>query len=198
MLYLYMKNFKYTEKKMRTASRAIYDLCTIAMAVAVITLCSWIAIPFHISFTLQTFAVFLISGCFPARISVPAVLIYIAVGIVGVPVFSGFNAGISAIMGPSGGFILSFPLCAFIISYFGRSKTAFSARYICFAVISLTVAYISGCLWYIYVFAHNSSTSIWAALNVCVFPFIIPDILKMLFSTLILNKLIPYLQRLPI
>lgn len=183
---------------MRAASKAIYDLCIIAMAVAVMTICAWITVPFHVNFTLQTFAIFLIAGCFSAEISTSATVIYIVLGIVGVPVFSGFNAGISAIMGPTGGFILSFPFCALIISYFSRSRAATTVRYVLSCILSLALSYIAGACWYTFVFAHGSELSLATTAAMCILPFVIPDILKIFLSALVLNRLRPYLQRLPI
>lgn len=65
--------------------------------------------------TLQTFAVMLAGLVLGARLGFLAVLLYLVVGLAGLPVFSGFNAGIGVLAGPSAGYLLSFPLAAGLI-----------------------------------------------------------------------------------
>ena len=72
---------------MKTKTR---DLVFIALAAALITVCSWISIPLTVPITLQTFAIFTVVGLLGMRRGTIAVLIYILLGAVGIPVFSGF------------------------------------------------------------------------------------------------------------
>ena len=178
-------------------SGAVYKLSIIAMCVAVITLCSWLAIPFPISFTMQTFAIFLIAGCFSPQISLSAVVIYLFLGIIGIPVFSGFNAGFSAILGASGGCLIAFPFCALIISLFRTHYFEKKALYILLMLFSLGICYIFSCLWYLFVFTHFANANILTAISICVLPFIIPDLFKIFLTYLIFRRLYPYIERLP-
>ena len=183
---------------MREKSRTIYRLIVIATCVAFLTMCSWITFPFVVSFSLQLFAVFLICGCFSPTISVSAVALYILLGLIGAPVFSGFSSGSSAFAGASGGFILSFVLVSIIISAFRKyySKNIFS--YVLTMSVSLIVCYICGTVWYMYVFSYPSPCSVGAALTVCVLPFIIFDAIKILLAALALKKLQPFINKLPL
>ena len=72
--------------------KLIYTITCVAMNVALITICSWISIPYVISFTMQTFAIFLISALFSWKVSILSVLAYILLGMVGVPGGSGGNS----------------------------------------------------------------------------------------------------------
>ena len=108
-------------------------------------------------------------------------------GVIGVPVFSGFGAGISAVLGPTGGFLVSFLLFPIIINLFNfRSKFAFR-------ILSMTVCmllcYILGTLWYYFGYGGAGEESVFGILAVCVFPFIIPDIIKIFLAATVYSRL---------
>lgn len=67
---------------------------------------------FGVPITLQTFAVMLTGLILGARLGFLSVLLWLVVGLAGLPVFSGFNAGIGVLAGPSAGYLLSFPFAA--------------------------------------------------------------------------------------
>ncbi|MFC4369713.1 biotin transporter BioY [Citricoccus nitrophenolicus] len=83
---------------------------------ALIAVCSMLPpIPvggFGVPITLQTFAVMLTGLILGARLGFLSVALYVVVGLVGLPVFSGFNAGFGVLAGPSGGYLLAFPFAA--------------------------------------------------------------------------------------
>ena len=183
---------------MRGRSKALFNLSTVAMSVALITVCAWIYVPLPIGFTLQTFAIFLVSGCFPLGISLCSVLLYLCLGIIGIPVFSGFGGGFSAIVGPSGGFLIAFPVACLIIALFQKRYSQGIIYYIAAMTFAQTVCYVFGCIWYILVFSYPSGIGIGAALTVTVLPFIVTDALKILLTSLVYKRLHSYLKRLPI
>lgn len=183
---------------MREKSRAIYRLVVIATCVAFLSLCSWITLPFAVNFSLQLFAVFLICGCFSPTVSVSAIALYILLGLIGAPIFSGFSSGASAIMGASGGFIISFIFVSVIISAFRRYYSKNIFWYVLTMSLSLVVCYACGVLWYAFVFCYPNYCSIGTAITVCVLPFIAFDIIKLLLAVLALKKLRPFIDRLPL
>ena len=66
---------------------------------SLIAICAWISIPIgDIAFTLQTFAVFLALGTLGGKWGTVSILIYLALGAVGLPVFSGFQGGIGTLL----------------------------------------------------------------------------------------------------
>ena len=91
------------------------DIAFIALSAALMAVCSWISIPAAVPFTLQTFAVFLTTGLLGGRRSTIAVMLYIFLGAVGLPVFSGFSGGIGHLIGPTGGYIFGFSFTALIM-----------------------------------------------------------------------------------
>ena len=103
---------------MKTKS-AVYDITITAVFAAIIAVCSWITIPIgEVPFTMQTFAVCCAAGLLGAKRGVTATLIYIILGAVGVPVFSGFRGGIGVIMETTGGYIIGFLLTALCTGIF--------------------------------------------------------------------------------
>ncbi len=95
----------------------IRHLCLISLFSALMVIMAQIAIPMPIGvpITMQTFAVTLTGIILGSRKGFTATLIYILLGAVGLPVFANFTGGWQSITGPTSGFLLSFPLMAYII-----------------------------------------------------------------------------------
>ena len=83
-----------------------YDMAYIAIFAVLMAICSWISIPMAVPFTLQTFGVFMAVGVLGGKRETFAVLIYILLGAVGVPVFAGFSGGIGVLLNTTGGYIV--------------------------------------------------------------------------------------------
>ena len=79
-----------------------YELCTTALGAALMAICAWISIPTAVPFTLQTFAVFMVTGLLGLKCGTLSVLVYLLLGAVGLPVFTGFKGGLSALVGTTG------------------------------------------------------------------------------------------------
>ena len=86
----------------------VRDMAYTAMFAVVMAACSWISVPYVVPFTMQTFAVFLAVGVLGGKRGTLAVLVYILLGCVGIPVFSGFSGGVGILMGSTGGYIVGF------------------------------------------------------------------------------------------
>ena len=95
---------------------SVQDMVLIAVFTAIMAICSWISVSAGpVPFTLQTFAVFVTAALLGTKRGTIAVVVYILLGIIGVPVFAGLTGGPSVIAGPTGGFIVGFILTAIII-----------------------------------------------------------------------------------
>ena len=133
--------------------------------------------PIPVSLTL--FAVFLspfVIGRWKASL---ATLIYLLIGLVGVPVFSGFQGGPGKLFGPTGGFLISFVPAAFIAGLFIDRYTGYKQMLGCLP--GLLVSYAIGTLW----LSFQAKMSITAALSAAVLPFIIWDLIKIVLATLV-------------
>ena len=156
------------------------DLALTGMFAVVIAVCSWVSVPTAVPFTLQTFAVFCALGMLGGKRGTFAVIVYMMLGAVGLPVFANFKGGIGVLLGPTGGYILGFLLTAGL--YWLAEK--FIGDNIIIKVISMTVGlalcYFFGTVWFVRVFsAANGEMTLYKALQMCVIPFVIWDIIKM-------------------
>ena len=167
----------------------------IALCAAVMAVCSWISIPAAVPFTMQTFGVFLAVGLLGGRNGTLAVLVYILLGAAGLPVFSGFNGGIGHLFGATGGYIIGFVFSALPMwlaeALFGKSNKVLIVS----MVAGLLVCYAFGTAWFMVVYARDSgSIGLITALSWCVFPYIIPDALKILLAAVLTRRLRPLIK----
>ena len=100
---------------MKTQNSHLQDIIYIGLFAALIAVCSQIQIPSAVPFTLQTFAVFLCTGLLGGKRGTISVLVYILLGIEGLPVFAGFKGGIVSLLGLTGGYIIGFVFTALIM-----------------------------------------------------------------------------------
>ena len=125
------------------------NMVLIAIFTALIVVCSWIRVPVQpVPFTLQTFAVFVTAGLLGSKRGTISVIVYILLGIIGVPVFAGqVKSGPSVIAGPTGGYRVGFIFLALISGFFAEK---FSDNVIMTAigmVLGTAVTYAFGTIW---------------------------------------------------
>lgn len=165
------------------------DMAYIAIGAVLIVICSWISIPVIVPFTLQTFAVFLLIMLLGGMKATISVAVYILVGAVGVPVFAGFGAGIGVLFGKTGGYIIGFllmgPIFSLMTKLFGKKLLV----QIIALVTGLLVCYAFGTAWFMYIYMRDTGdVGLMTVLSWCVFPYIIPDAVKMAVAILISKK----------
>lgn len=90
------------------ASLEVRDLVYVGVFAALLAIFSWISIPTVVPFTLQTFGVFLALTVLGGKRGTLAILVYILLGAMGLPVFSGFTGGFGRLLGTTGGYIVGF------------------------------------------------------------------------------------------
>lgn len=156
------------------------DLAYIALFAVLMAVCAWITIPFVVPFTLQTFAVFLALTTLGSKRGLYAVAVYLLLGAVGLPVFSGFRGGFGILFGTTGGYLTGF-LAAALVYHVITAKAGSSRPMIWLACIAgLLACYGFGTLWFWAVYARASApVGLLTILGWCVFPFILPDLLKL-------------------
>lgn len=153
------------------------DIALISLFTAIICVCSWLSIPIGVPVSLQTFAVFTAAAVLGAKKSVISVVIYILLGLAGVPVFTGFRSGAAVVTGPTGGYLLGFVFAAIIIGTMTK-KLPQKKWVLPVSMIAGQIAcYICGAMWYKYIYLGNS-VGFGETLMICVIPFIVPDIIK--------------------
>ncbi len=170
---------------MRAADLAYAALCAALMAV-----CSWISIPATVEFTMQTFAVFVAMGMLGGRRALVAVCVYLLMGVVGLPVFAGFTGGPGVLLGPTGGYLIGF--VAMTLVYWLATALLGEGRWVRAAAMALglAVCYAFGTLWFVVVYARSAEAVGWmTALGWCVFPFVVPDLIKLALALTLTRRL---------
>lgn len=147
-----------------------------ALMCALIAVCAQILIPLPpVPVSLSLLAVYLSGALLGPVWGAAAAGCYALLGAAGMPVFAGFSGGISALLSPTGGFILGYAPCAFVIGAALR-RFGFIRRALWSGMISGTLlCYLMGTLWFS---AVTGSTPL-AAFCACVLPFLPGDALKM-------------------
>ncbi len=171
------------------------DMAYVALGAALISVCSWISIPAAVPFTLQTFAVFAVLSLLGGKRGTIATLVYILLGIVGAPVFAGFTGGIGVIIGNCGGYIVGFIFTGLIYMLFEKLfKRTFIVEAVAL-ILGLAACYALGTIWFMVVYAKaNGAISVMTALGWCVFPFIIPDLVKLALALVLARRVRPVIR----
>ena len=161
----------------------------ISLMSALTVVSSWISIPTSPPITLQLFAILLSLYLLGGRGGVVTVVLYLSIGALGLPVFSGFSGGVGYILGASGGYLFGF-LFGAVIYWILEKPLSFLKHYkIILSAILIIIVYIFGTLWFALVYASGSASGIFALLSVCVLPYIIPDAAKLVLALAIYERL---------
>lgn len=167
------------------------EITTIGLFTAMTAVLSQIAIPLPftpmpISFGLV--AVYITGIMLKPKHAILTQICYLAIGAIGLPVYANFRGGIGALFGPTGGYLMVYPIMAAIVSISinsRRSRQLESKKikkwvYIR-SSISITIAhivlYVGGTIW----LSISTGNSFQAALALAVYPFIPLDIVKIVF-----------------
>ena len=180
---------------MNSNREKITNIVMVGVFAAVLAVLSQISFPLPsgIPVTLQTFAVALCGYALGCKRGTLAVLVYIVLGAVGLPVFANFSGGFDKFVGPTGGFLISFPLMAYIIGLGVEHRNAFKGAFVTAVVVGTLVNYVVGVALFVVV-AHST---IAVGISACVLPFIPTAIIKAVLACAIglnLRKRIPGLK----
>lgn len=156
------------------------DLVICGLFAALIGILAQISIPLPagVPLTMQTLAVSLAGIILGSKKGLIATLVYVLMGAIGLPVFAGFTGGFGIVMGATGGFIISFPIMAYVI---GLITERTSNKVIIFFAMLLgsIVNYVIGMAQFMLI----TNSSITQAFVACVAPFILTGLLKAVLAT---------------
>ena len=167
-----------------------YDLVLIALFAALMALCAWVTVPYAVPFTMQTFGVFLALLLLGGKRGTICMAVYLLLGAVGLPVFSGFRGGVGALVGSTGGYLVGFIVSALLmwaLSGFARkSRWTLAAS----MALSLAACYAFGTAWFVIVSVRaGKAMTFGAALSMCVLPYIVPDAAKLCLAGVLARRL---------
>lgn len=169
--------------KNMSAKKLVYT----ALFAALIAVFAQIQIPLPglVPISLATFAVMMCGLLLGWKLGLLAAAVYILLGAVGVPVFSGFRGGVSALLGPTGGYIIGYlPYAAIAGIALQKEKDTFLSR-CCLLLLGTAVCYILGTAWFI----HATGRTLAESMGMCVFPFLPGDAVKILLSSFLTPRL---------
>ena len=161
------------------------DLIYIAMFTAIITVSAQIAITTAIPFTLQTLGVFVTGAMLGWKRGSISVCIYILLALVGVPVLAGFSGGIDKVVGITGGYLFGFIFTTLIVGIMTDLLGKKLWVLVSSMVFGLAVCYLFGTVWFCIV----SKTPFLDSLMICVVPYLLFDVLKIVVATVLVNRL---------
>ena len=159
------------------------NMCYVGLMTAVIAIMAQISIPMPegVPMTMQTFAITLAAVVLGAKLSTISTTIYVLLGAVGLPVLAGFSGGISKFVGPTGGFLISFPIMAFIIGYAVDHRIAFRGAFVVGLILGTVVNYVVG----VAMCCVLTNSSVMVGFTACVLPFIPTAIIKAILASVI-------------
>ncbi|MEG1152075.1 MAG: biotin transporter BioY [Oscillospiraceae bacterium] len=161
------------------------NLVLTSLFAAITAVLAQIAIPIGpVPFSLGIMGAFLAGLMLKPIWAFGSMLLYITIGAIGIPVFASFGAGATTLFGKTGGYLLGYMAISFIIALSYKIKN----KLWCIAIgmaVGLIICYAIGTIWFMFL----TNSDLFAALSLCVFPFIIPDIMKAVFSYYLAAKI---------
>ncbi len=165
----------------------LLDSVIVASASLFVAACAHISIPLWftpVPLTLQTFAVLLVGLVLGSRRGFAALLLYLAEGASGLPVFNPLGlGGIAQLVGPTGGYLMTYPLAAFVAGYAserwrGETRLASSRDVVFGALTGDLIIFLGGALWF-RVLTHYTAPTVF---KLTVLPFLPGEALKVAFA----------------
>lgn len=164
----------------------VKDMAYSGICAALLSISAWISIPMpQVSFTMQSFAVFFSLGLLGGRRGVISIFIYLVMGAVGLPVFSGFRGGLGVLLGVTGGYIWGFLLAGLVYWLLTALLGSGFRAGLGATVLGMAVCYTCGTVWYLHVYGG----SFWSVFSVCVLPYLIPDGVKIALAISLAGRL---------
>ena len=164
---------KTTAKHMSTAQMTVTALMT-----AITCILAPMALPIPISpvpISLTNLVIFFMAYILGMKLSVASYVLYLLLGTVGLPVFSGFSGGVGKLLGPTGGYLIGFIFLAAIAGFFDDHS---NYMHVVGMIIGMALCYIFGTAW----LAGQLGMSFVAALGVGVIPYLPGDTAKIIIA----------------
>lgn len=160
---------------------------------ALTAVCSWININLFftpVPINLALIGPYMAGLLLGSRYGLMSQVIYILLGAIGLPVFAGFTGGLEKLVGPTGGFIAGYAVCAVICGLQSKKLSSVSKAggilgNVLLMLCGLACCYGLGLIWYMIV----TKSSLWAGFLACILPFLPGDAVKIAAVALLVKKL---------
>ena len=173
------KNKRATIVELTTAALMAAVLCVLAPHTLYLPLSP-------VGITLGSFLVYLTGLLLGVRLGCISLVLYLCMGFLGLPVFSGYTAGAGVLFGPTGGFLLGYVPCVAIVGRIAERKFRGRKGTVTFFVGTLAGTlglYVCGTVWFVWIYGGASSLS--EAVKSCILPFLIFDSVKIGLATVL-------------
>lgn len=177
------------QKTVKNKRDTIVELTRAALLTAVFCVLApfTIYLPFGpVGVTLGSFLAYLTGFLLGVKWSCISVFLYLCIGFAGIPVFSGYTAGAGVLFGPTGGFLLGYIPCGALVGLFSEKSIAGKKGlpgFLLGMISGTVVLYLTGTLWFLFVYGGASSPG--EAIAACVLPFLPADMVKIIFAVLL-------------
>lgn len=166
-------------------SQRIIRMTEIALMSAVLCIVSPFAIPVPMSpvpLSLATFGIYVTAMLLGAKRGAVCVLVYLLLGMAGLPVFSGFSGGPGVLFGPTGGYLIGYVPCVVVTGWMPERIPNGKSGIGCVVSMCLgtAICYLCGTAWFLVVMIEGYTVA--QALLVCVVPYLLFDIIKILVA----------------
>jgi len=167
--------------------RAAEQAAAVVLVTALTSIAAQVSFPLPftpVPFTFQPMVVLVGAMVLGSRLGAASQALYLALGIAGLPVFAAsplLPQGAARLLGPTGGYLMSYPLTAFVTGWL--AERGFDRRYltsIAAMALGLAIVYAGGVAWL--TVASQPARSLGAALAAGVVPFVVPDVLKLVVA----------------
>ncbi len=182
-----------TNKSKKNRGDTLVELTMAALHTAVLCILAphTLYLPFSpVGITLGSFLLYLTGMLLGPKLGCISVFLYLCMGFVGLPVFSGYTAGAGVLLGPTGGFLLGYLLCVVIVGgVSGKTGRKKGIAFFVTGMIAGTLAlYITGTLWFCFVYGERATFR--DAVAACVLPFLPFDIVKIVLAAVLYRPML--------
>lgn len=158
---------------------SLYQLTTCALMAAVMCVLGPLSIPIGpVPVSLTNFVVYLAICLLGMKGAFLSCLIFLLLGAVGMPVFSGYQGGLAKLAGPTGGYLIGYLFVSLLAGWFVDRFHGKLVPSVIGLVLGTALLYVFGTGWFVIMM----KCEIWYALSVCVFPFIAFDLGKVIVA----------------
>ena len=165
------------EKKLTT-----YQMAVTALMAAVMCVLGPLTVPIGaVPISLANFVICLTAWLLGPKFGTLSVAVYLCIGLIGVPVFSGYGAGLAKLAGPTGGYLVGYLLLALIGGLFIEKSDGNPVVSGIGLVLGDAACYVLGTAWFVF----QMQCELGYALSVCVYPFIALDLAKIVVSCVV-------------
>ena len=164
----------------------------VVLGAVTVTIAAQVAVPLigtPVPMTLQPLAVLVVGGLLGARLGAAALILYLALGALGLPVFTpGGLPGAARLLGPTGGYLLAYPLAAAVVGWLASSSRPL--RLLLASAAGMVVIHLGGSA-HLAILTGNAG----AATRYGLVPFLTGDLLKVGIAALLILALGPAVRR---